>query len=779
MLYNLLITGLRYLKRNPLYAFINLIGLGIGMAAAILIITYVVYESSYDKAHRDGDRVVRLVQGDWGLHSPSLKYDLDELVFIEKTARVDVMFGNRMAVRYNDKLLNINDIIFTDQELPGILHFDFIAGKPETALAEPFSMVLTQTTAKNIFGDDDAVGKVIRVDNRFNFTITAIIADISHAHLGFNGMAMFEDLPAISGQPDILQRTGYWNFHYYLRLADGISHEQAAEAINQYLADRQNWTDGSTPHYRFQTIDEVYFDRSVVHESGIQHGNRIMVQVFLFVALIIVLLAVINFINITTANATNRAKETGVRKVVGSSRSALIGQYTAEAVFLSFIAMLLAVLLVELTMPYLRLMLQKDLVINFMHPAIIAALVGGALITGLITGLLPAWMLSSFKPVDVLKGFSDRQGSKGNIRSILSVTQFTISICLISTTLIVYQQVKFIQSKSLGINIENLVYAKVSPDINNSKTAFSEALLQHTGITEVAYTNAIPGHIRWQEAFNIDGRSQQYTFLVTTPGFLDLIGLEVAEGRKFTNSIADEGQSIIVNRAAVAHFGWDEPLGHTEQTPFKGPMTVIGVTDNFHYNDVTQAVGPLVIGLNERASQVVCLRIDPDQKELALSFFEETWTAFSPDFPFEYGFVRDAFSGFYKEQEVQLKVFIAFASLSVLIAVLGLYGMAAFTANRKRKEVCIRKIHGAGIGSLYIFLSYNMLKLVVLAMIIATPLSWIIADNWLNRFPYQIGIDWWIFSLASLISIAISQLTITGQLLRVSRVNPAEALRYE
>lgn len=778
-MYNLLITGFRYLLRHPLYAFINLAGLSIGMASAILILVYVAHETSYDTQHKDDHAVVRLVQGQWGAHSPSLKYDLDALSFVEQSARVDFMFGNRMSVRYEHKLLNINDIIFTDPEIFNIMQYEFVAGNPEEALKNPFSMVLTASTANAIFGDESPIGKVIRVDNKHLYTISAVIRDVQHSHISFNGMAIFEDLPVITGNPDFLKRTDNWNYNYYLRLSDGTSIGEATTNINAYLQGKQNWVDGRQPAYRLQIIDEVYFDRSVKHELGIAHGNRTMVRVFMGVALVILLLAVINFINITTANATNRAKETGVRKVVGSSKSKLVVQYLSEAVLLSFAAMAMALLLVELSLPVLQNILQKELVIRFFDPQTLLLLTGAALLTGLLAGLMPAWVLSAFRPVEVLKGFSNRPGGKGHLRAALTVFQFVISIALISATVFAYQQVTYMNSKSLGINIENMIYARISPDIRNAKSAFRESLLQHPGIVQVAYTNAIPGHITWQESFTIDGESRQYTFMPTTVDFLEMIDLQVSEGRNFSRSPADKEGSIIVNPAAVDYFGWPKPLGHTEQAPYRGPLTVIGITDNFHFNDVTKPITPLVIYLSEDVAFHVCLRIDEQNQGEALAHFESTWLQYSPEFPLEYGFVKDAFTNFYKEQQVQLRIFVFFSLLSIFIAALGVYGMAAFTANRKRREVCIRKIHGAGLGSIYLLLSAEMLKLLAIAFVIASLLAWYFVNQWLQGFPYHIATEWWVFVAAGIFSLLISQLTITGQVVRVARVNPAEALRYE
>lgn len=749
------------------------------MAATIIILVYVIHESSYDKQHVDGNRIVRLVQDHWGVHSPSLKYDLDELSNIVHSARVDHMYGNKMSVRYGDKLLNIKDIIFTDPELFSILKHEFVAGIPEEALKEPFSMVLTESTARKVFGDKDPIGEVLRIDNKHLFTVTAIVKDIRHSHLSYNAMGIYEDLPAINNQPGFLQLTGNWNYNYYLKLTEGVDHEQVEQVINKHLTGRQHWKNGRVPSYQLQPIDGVYFDRSIKHEMGIEHGNRMMVRVFMGIALIILLLAIINFINITTANATNRAKETGVRKVVGSSKFALITQYLSEAILVSFMAMIIALFLVELSMPVLQHLLQKSLVINLFDPRILLYLFGGAFCCGLLAGVVPAWMLSTFRPVEVLKGFTDRTGGKGRLRGALTVFQFVISTALISTVIFAYQQVKFINNKPLGINIDNIVYARISPDIRNSKQVFKDQLLKHPGILEVGYTNAIPGRVTWQEMFEINGESRQYTFMVTTAEFLKMIGLEVAEGRNFTTSLADESGKIIINRAAVDYFGWEPALGHTEQAPYRGALTVIGITENFHFNDVTKPVSPLVIYLWDENSYQVCLKLDSRHTSEAIAYLEEVWSSYSPEFPIEYGFVHDAFKDFYQEQETQLMVFLFFALLSIFIAALGLYGMAAFTVNRKRREVSIRKIHGAGLEAIYLLLSMNMLKLVGIAMLIATPLAWLGVDSWLQRFPYTIGLDWWVFAIAGLCSLLISQLTITGQVYRVARINPADALRYE
>ncbi|MDO8897438.1 MAG: ABC transporter permease, partial [Bacteroidales bacterium] len=266
MIRNILITGYRYLLRHPLYAFINLAGLSIAMTSVILIMLYVLHESNYDKQHKDGEAVVRLVQGKWGLHSPSLKYDLNDLSSIQHSARVDIMYGKRMSVRYNEKLISMKDIIFTDPEIFSILQYEFVAGNEADALTNPFSMVLTESMSATIFGDKDPIGKVIRVNNKHLFTITAVIKDISHSHLSFNGMAIFEDIPAMTNQEDFLKRVGHWNFNYYLRLAEGTSHQQAITDINTHLTGKQSWVESGEPDFRLQQLDEVYFDQSIDYE---------------------------------------------------------------------------------------------------------------------------------------------------------------------------------------------------------------------------------------------------------------------------------------------------------------------------------------------------------------------------------------------------------------------------------------------------------------------------------------------------------------------------------
>ncbi|MBU2557171.1 MAG: ABC transporter permease [Bacteroidetes bacterium] len=779
MIRNFFIISMRRWLRDPLNSIINVFGLAAGLATTLLIMTFVMHETAMDKQHKQGNQIVRLVQGEWGLHAPALKYTIDKLPLIEKSARIDMQYGKKSSVRYGEKLLSFKNLLFTDASIFDIFQIEFVEGSKEQALKEPFSLVLTTTQAKDIFGDENPMGKIVRYGKSYSYTITAIVKPLENTHLSFNALALFDDIPLITGQDDFLNRVDQWNYHYYLKLAKGVTKSEASKAINDYLAGKMSWTNGKEPAFALQAIDEIYFDRSIPYEFGIAHGNSALVRSFALIGLLVLILAMINFINISTAKLADRAKEAGVKKTIGCSKASLIRQFLGESVLMSFMAMLIALLLVELLLPAMRNMLDKPLFFDFSNPVNLLFVLLIALVTGLLAGIIPALMLASYNPVDILKGFSENIQKKGQLRSFLTTSQFVVSIGLISVTIITWQQFQFLNNKPLGIDVQNIVYTRLSPEIPNALNAFETELKSNASIEKVALTNAIPGSITWQESFEMDGATKQFTFLPTTPEFLDMIDIKIIEGQMFSDSEAENEKSIIINRAAAAYFGWENPVGKIHHSESWGTVKVIGIAEDFHYQDATNIIGPLIIMNSKRYAMIVCVKYNPAQAKAAISHLEEIWQQFSPEFPLEYQFMENSFEKHYNEVALQGRVFVYFSLLALFIASLGLYGMAAYMTNKRRKEICIRKVHGASVIELYRLLAVTMLKLIGLAFVIASPLGYLFIHQWLTDFPYHININLLIFVFAGLAATIIALLTISGQLIRLSRINPAESLRYE
>jgi len=764
--------------RDPLNSLINLLGLSLGLCAALLILIFVWNEITIDKDQQQNNTIVRLVQGEWGLHAPALKNHLQGFPKIEKVARIDMMYGKQSALRNGDKLFSLNSLYFVDKEIFDILKIKFVSGDPETALSKPFSMVLTTEQAKIIFGNENPLGKTIRYSKSYLYTITGIVEPLKKSHLSFNALAPYEDIPVITGQEDFLSREDQWNYHYYLKLSDNANPSTTAVDLNQYLK-ALNWNHGKNPAFRFQPIEKVYFDNTVPYEFGIAHGNRDLVASFSFIGFFILLLAIINFINISTAKLADRTKEAAIKKTAGCSATRLRLQLLAESVLLSFIAMILALFVVELLLPAFRSMLNKPLIFNVFSFQSLTTTISIALFTGILAGIIPAFKLSSYSPAKVLKGASDYSKNKINLRGILITFQFIVSIALIIITTITWQQFSFLSSKSLGISLDNIIYTSLSPEIIKSKEAFKSALENHPGIQSVAYTNAVPGNITWQESFEIEGETKQFTFLPTTPEFLQMIGVELVEGNLFVDTEAEMENTILLNQDAVSFFGWKDPLNHIHHSDFWGKYQVKGVVKDFHFADATQDIGPLVILNSDRYARQVCIQFMPNQTTAVLSHLESTWQNFSPEFPLEYHFLKDNFNNYYHDLRIQGRIFLYFSLLAIVIASMGLYGMVAHLAVKRRKAICIRKIHGAKSAQLFRLLSSEIIIIILTAFVIAIPISYFIAANWLGTFPYHISIGWPVFALAGITALIISIITISGHVLKLARINPAEALRYE
>lgn len=784
MFRNYILIAFRNLVRQKLYSIINILGLAVGISLFCLIMLYVADQYSYDRFNENYDRIYRLELGEWALTSPSAgDHVYRNVPGIIAFSRVDVMHGRKNPVRADDKLLRLENLIFADTMFFDIFTFEFIHGDPNTAMGSLHNIILSESTARFLFGTDDVVGKTMRYDDRITMVVSGVIRDPNNFHLPFNAVASILLLPEYYRQKDYLQSLGEWNFNTYFLLP----HEHDAQAVKNEITNffRELYKDhgrisSMELDFSLRPLGEIYFAHTIKHEAGVKHANRQHVNVFALVAVFILLLACINFVNLATARASSRAREVGLRKVLGGQRSQLITQFLSESVLTVFIAFAVAMLFMELLLPWFNNLAQTSISLStVIHPVTIPVILAGIILIGIAAGFYPALYLTSFQPATVIKGEVTR-GTKGAMaRKILTLFQFTISIALIAGTLIVYEQLGFMKNKSLGFDKEHVVWFTLDRHTYNKKDILRERLLTYPDVLAISAVNQPPGRITWQESEVIDGAGRQYTYMLTDPEYIDMMGIEVLAGRNFNRDYAtDEQQTYIANEEALRFFGWHEPHEEIIGREFRNGR-IIGIVRDHHFNSLQQPIAPLVYAWHESWTRTMMVKISGSNISETLGNIQQEYSSLAGEQAFEYTFLDESFDRLYHKEEQFGKVFSSFSLLAVFIACLGLFGMASYATLQRKREIGIRKVFGANEHKIMGLLVKNFVNWVLLANLIAWPLAWYATERWLATFPYRIDQSIWIYLLAAIIALIIAAATVSIQALKAARENPVDSLKYE
>ena len=797
MLKNYLKIALRNLQRHKGYSFINIAGLAVGIACCALILLYVRHELSYDRAYEKADRIYRIVSeersedGVWmGARSPVPLGPALKETYPEAEDFIRFWRAFQPVLRYDDKAFGEHGrLYFTDPGVFEVFALDLVAGDPQTALAAPGTIVLTETMARKYFGDDEAMGKVLAYTgypgrgDHLRFTVTGILRDLpENTHLAFEALASLE---GIETERD---NFGSWKpiWTYVLlpaHVAPGQLESKFPAFVEQHLGD-----DPGALVMRLEPITDIHLHS--LYEGGFKPGSDIAyVYVFAAIGFFILLIACINFINLATARSLNRAREVGMRKVLGAYRRQLIRQFLGEAFLLTMLGLLLAVVLIELFLPVFNNLFDKTLALDYLHDrTFLLMLPTLALVVGLLAGLYPAFFLSRFRPVTALKGHATTSPAGTGLRKALVVFQFAISVALITSTAIVYHQLNYVRSKHLGFDKEQVV---VMP---NPRTGQEEALLatlqQHPNVRHVAESQRVPVN-----PVNADGRpvrpegfeeTVQVDSYIVDAGFVETFGMAMAAGRPFSKEIATDVGAFLINETAAKRFGWtpsEAALGkQLEWTngPTLGP--VIGVVKDFHLTSMHESITPLVLQMRPDESwwrTFISAKIRPTDVAGTLAFLEKTWRAFAPEGAYDYFFIDESFEALHRADARFGETFGFFAALALFIACLGLFGLAAFTAEQRTKEIGIRKVLGASAGGVVLLLSKDFTKLVVVAFVVASPLAYLVMHRWLENFAYRVEISWPIFLVAGLSALGIALLTVSYQSVKAALADPVKALRYE
>ncbi len=785
MILHQLKLALRLLVRQRIYSLITILGFALGISAFLFISIFLLDRFSYDRWVEDRDHIYRLEYNDWALtgsaQGPFLARVMPE---VEKVARVSTG-THHSALQHQEKLFSTRKLIFADSCFLELFPLDFKAGRPDMALSNPLSIVLTERMSQVFFGQTNPLGQIIRFNDMVNLEVTGIVEEPTHFHLEIDGILPFHLLGELyAGDETFLHRWDQWNYLTYMRLTPGTDVGGLEEKINQALYEEiyasVGWEIGM--HYFLRPLSDVFFATGIRHISPTLTGHLPTVRLFLAVALFILLIAIVNFVNLSTARSALRAREVGIRRLLGGHRSKLILQFLAESVLITALAVVLALILVETGLPHFRDFAGVGFRFSEwgLWPSL-ALLVSGTLLVGLLAGIYPSIYMTAFLPVEVLKGHIIR-GRKGAIfRKVLISFQFIISIMLIASTIVISNQIRYMRSKDLGIQMENTISFQLNWQMMPHREAFRNDLASHPSILGMGLSSQVPGQITWQNsAYGHDGESRQYTYMTVDVNYLPLMGVEPLAGRLFCSTHpSDHLEAVVINEQAVRYFGYPETYEEVIGLPFHEEYRIVGVIPDFHFNSLHSPIAPLVVAWNEPRSYHASIRIDRRAFPEALTHIESTWYSYVTGIPFNYDLLEEAFDRNYQEEEQLHRLFVIFSVLAILIACLGLFGLASFMAERRSREMAVRKVMGARMGSLAMLMLTDFLRLVGLALILATPLAWFLLNNWLDQFPYRMQVGLLPFILAGLIAAAIACITVSYHAIKASTVNPGEALKYE
>lgn len=808
MLKNYLKLAWRNLVKNRSIAAINLLGLTIGLTSCLLITIYIINELSYDRYNKNAAsiyRVTRSFNNQDGVVSlnlatvaPAFGYYLPSgFPEIKKMTR---LLPNRIVpIQYKEKLINEKDVYFADENLTDVFTINVVKGNPHTALAEPYTAMMTEETARKYFGDEDPMNKMIRCNNQFNVKVTGVYkAFPSNAHLHPGMLLSFSTLKdtAILGEENLRTSWGNNSFFTYLLLPENYRADNMLARFPDFVDKHMTGKEyGGKQPSKFtklglQKLTDIHLYSHTDFEA---EPNSDISRVYIFgaIALFILLIACINYMNLSTARSVLRAKEIGIRKVIGARKKELIIQFISESVLITWAAALIAIACLYFALDWLNKISGQQLSINaLLKWQVLLPVLLAPFIIGTVAGIYPALFMSSFQPVKTLKGLFKVGSSSISFRKVLVVTQFSISIILIITTAIVYQQLHFVQRKSLGFDKEQIAILPYNNALNDKYDAFRTTLLQHPGFSDAARTSRVPtGRLLDNTgAYTSSGDSMvpvntDIKFVAVDYDFIPAYGIKMAAGRNFSRNYGTDTAGFVLNETAIRALGWKNNTAVGKDFKYgdiKGH--VIGVVNDFHFESMHQPIVPMILVMVPPSMGMfnnLSVKISGKDPAKSIAFLESTWKQFLPEIPFEYNFLDDNFDKLYEAEQRQGIIFTSFACIAIFIASLGLFGLSAFTISQRIKEIGVRKVLGADVSGIVALLSKDFLILVLVAAIIAFPVAWYSMNNWLKDFAYRVNIQWWIFVLAALGALLIALATVSFQAIKAALANPVKSLRSE
>jgi len=809
MIQNYLRSAIRNITRHKFISFINIFGLTTGLTCCMLILIYIVNELSYDKFNTNVNDIYRVTRsfntadGVQSLHlgaiappfGPLLKNEFPD---IKKVTRI---FPNgSVVIRYKDKLLTEEGSYFADENFFDFFTIKTLKGNPRTALTDPFSVVMTAEMARRYFGNEDPINKEIRVSNQFNFKVTGIYEPFPpNAQMHPQMLFSFNTLKDNNVYGEKQLQTSWSNnaFFTYLLMPKGYNIDRVASLLPAFLdkyvhapGESGNSHESKNSQLHIQRLADIHLHSHLDDEIE-QNGDIKQVYIFSAIALFILLIACINYMNLSTARSTIRAKEIGIRKVVGAPRKEIIVQFLSESVLITCFSMVLALVFTAMLIPFVNNLSGLNLAFNYLYqPQILLSVIALPFVVGLISGIYPAVFMSSFKPVKVLKGILKVGTGNVSFRKVLVVLQFSISIILIVATTVVFQQLSYIQHKSLGFDKDHII-TMANPFSNSQFETFRNEVKKNPDIKELGRSSRIPsGRLLDNSGISVfkGDELQQVNADVkcinADQTFIPTYGMKMAAGRNFSRDFSTDSNNYVINVATVKALGWNTPENAVGRDLSYGGVKgkVIGVVSNFHFESLHQNIIPLLMQMpsfDNHNYRKLSIKIGGANISRAVNTIQQAWRKSQPEVPFAYTFLDERFQKLYNNEQRQGNLFTIFSGIAIFIACLGLFGLSAFTITQRMKEIGVRKVLGASIRQIVTELSKDFLKLVLIASLIALPIAWYAMNRWLLDFAFRISIQWWVLVLAGFIAVVIAFVTISFQSIKAALANPVKSLRSE
>ncbi len=799
MLKNYLKIAVRNILRNKTYSIINIFGLSIGIACSILIILWIHDELSYDQFHKNSSDLFLVVQKsynqngiehDRGVPYPvtqELKRDYPEILDVSR-----VHYSKEFLFVHNDKRFIENRILTVDPEFLTMFSFPLIYGDANSVLDDPNSVVITKKTAQKYFGNANPVGKRFRVDNQYDLTITGVLDDIPHnSHLDFSILVpLSSELIRDEFETDRWQYSDV-DFNTYVLLQKNQKYDDVSKKIAPIL---QKHIEGCKDELYLYPLTKLHTNPDIAPGES-RSIDMMYINIFSVIAFLVLLIACINFMNLSTARSTIRAQEIGIRKVVGSNRTHLITQFLGESLLLASIAGFLALLIVELMLPFFNRLSGKMLTIDYSNVGILLSFGAIILFVGIVAGSYPAFYLSAFHPITVLKGKLMVDFKSSKLRKIFVMVQFSLSICFIIGAVVFYDQLNYMKNREVGYDKEHLIsIPMVMPWGTSLKSykydTFKAELMNYHNITGVTQSYSSPADIATaaDDEADWDGKypnqSVRIHWLTVHFDYCKTLGIEIIRGRPFSRdfktdvNFPHDKASFIVNEETVKLMGVKSAIG-LKLTLFHKTGPIIGVMRNFHYHHMKTKIEPLAIFINPYFNKYVLIKLQPENIKESLEYIKKTWKKFSPDYPFEYSFVSKDYNNLYRHEEKMGEILTGFTVFAILIACLGLWGLTSFIIERRTKEIGIRKVLGSSVLEIIIMMIKDFTKWILPANLIAWPITWYVMNRWLQNFAYKTDISWWEFVLSGGIALVIALATVCFQAIKAAAANPVESLRYE
>ena len=793
----------RNILKNKAYSFINIMGLAAGMMSCIFIVLWIIDEVSYDKFHADADRIYRI---DWYSENPQTRtphpmtYTLvNDMPEVEQAVSLTPIWGEGLTrpmrtVKKEEIQFEEDGIFAADTTFFDMFSFNMIKGNPKNALKDVGGLVITQKIAKKYFGDEGPIGKqlVINFGIDIPFSITGVIEDIpQNSHFKFEFLISYISLKAY-GSPEFFE-WGDFGHYNYIKLSRGADSDVVEQKINNWTKNYIDWSETNLDAlatgrigFRLQQITSIHLNSDIRWELE-PNGDLMYVKIFGTLAIFIILIACINFMNLATAKVTNRAVEIGLKKAVGANRAQLMAQFYGEAFLSSFIAIVIALILFEILANTIGSITEKIFLLNYENPYVIGSLLMLTLFCAIIAGTYPAIVLSKFNLSNILKGLPSGGKQKFNFRKALVVFQFGISTFLIIGALVIASQLKYMRNKKLGFNSEHLLVIPIKDTVmRNNYESTKVEFLRNSNIINVSAVSNIPGKsfnqnpIRWLKDESDNADVSEYS---VDHDFFETLGLNIINGRSFSrNREADFEYSFIINQEAAKQFDWADPVSeelvwYDDDTTRQGK--VIGVVEDFHFQSLHKSIEPLIINVFPSTFNYFLVKVNSNFMPSSIEHLQKVYKSIDPNNNFTYFFLNDDINKLYRSEENVESIFTYFTVLAIIISCIGLFGLSSYDAERRTKEIGIRKVNGASDWTIVSLLSKDFLKWVLIAFIIACPFGWFIMLNWLNNFAYQTGLSWYNFLWTGLLVSSIGLFTVGIHAIRSARKNPVDVLKYE